>query len=191
MDDVMAAIKKEQEHPDLCAWAQETLKYLTSMSPTSLTIALEGLHRGRCQSIAQCFQMEFHLLQKFLVNHDMHEGVYKTLVYRGQTSQWQPPTLTDIDRDAILQKYFEAPSPWPTLSMVATKDFMQYPYRQYSLPTEQDIKDVVMKQHWSSPDQVVDHFVDQRHGKQGVKQKVAEILAGRTRRQDATLVWID
>ncbi|ORZ19549.1 ClpP/crotonase-like domain-containing protein [Absidia repens] len=197
LKDIVEAVKKEEQANP--AWAQETLKYLTSMSPTSLKVSLQQIRSGATLTIAQCFKMEFHLLQKFLAGHDFKEGVYKTLVHRGQKSEWQPATLDDVDDLKIKADYFNAPSDL-TLDMLTTKDFKQYPHRKYMLPTEDDIKNVVTGEaadvgnYALTRDEVVDYLVRERNGKQGVKQKVNEVLARKTKvleNQDGqTLKWV-
>jgi 3-hydroxyisobutyryl-CoA hydrolase len=199
MKDIVDAVKKEEQHPSTAAWAQETLKYLNSMSPTSLKVTLQQIRSGATLTIAQCFKMEFHLLQKFLTGHDFKEGVYKTLVHRGQKSEWQPASLDQVDDKAIKADYFNAPSPL-TLQMISKKDFKQYPHRKYMLPTEEDIKQVVTGEaadvgnYALTRDEIVDYLVRDRKGKQGVKQKVAEVLLRKTKvlenEEGQTLKWV-
>lgn len=199
MKDIVDAVKKEEQQPSTAAWAQETLKYLNSMSPTSLKVTLQQIRSGATLTIAQCFKMEFHLLQKFLTGHDFKEGVYKTLVHRGQKSEWQPASLDQVDDKSIKADYFNAPSPL-TLQMISKKDFKQYPHRKYMLPTEEDIKQVVTGEaadvgnYALTRDEIVDYLVRDRKGKQGVKQKVAEVLLRKTKvlenEEGQTLKWV-
>ncbi|KAI8337104.1 ClpP/crotonase-like domain-containing protein [Chlamydoabsidia padenii] len=199
MKDIVDAVKKEEQQSSTAAWAQETLKYLDSMSPTSLKVTLQQIRSGATLSIAQCFKMEFHLLQKFLTGHDFKEGVYKTLVHRGQKSEWQPATLDKVDDLTIKSDYFNAPSPL-TLKMITNKDFKQYPHRKYMLPTEEDIKQVVTGEaadvgnYALTRDEIVDYLVRDRKGKQGVKQKVSEVLSRKTKilenEEGQTLKWV-
>ncbi|KAI8096289.1 ClpP/crotonase-like domain-containing protein [Halteromyces radiatus] len=197
MKEIVEAVQKEEEANP--AWAKETLKYLNSMSPTSLKVTLQQLRSGATLSIAQCFKMEYHLLQKFVSGHDMKEGVYKTLVHRGQPSEWEPASLDQVDDKKIKSDYFNAPSPL-TLQLLSTKDFKQYPHRKYMLPTEEDIKQVVTGEaadvgnYALTREEIVNYLVRERKGKQGVKQKVTEVLARKTKvlqNQDGqTLKWV-
>ncbi|CAO3583485.1 unnamed protein product [Absidia cylindrospora] len=198
MEEIIDAVQKEQDTNPV--WAKETLKSLNTMSPTSLKVSLRSLRRGGDLTIAQCFQMEFQLLQKFLRSHDVYEGVHKTMVVRGQPAEWQPPTLDQVDDQAILADYFDAPSP-ESLAMVSPKDFTHYPHRHYALPSEDDIRKVVTGEAADvgnfamMHDEIIDYLVRAYNGKQGVKEKVAEVLSRKTRimeHQDGhTLKWID
>lgn len=63
VEEIVAALEKEDSE-----WAKETLKLMSRVSPTSLKIALRQLHNGAGYTLGQCFKMEFHLVQKFLVS---------------------------------------------------------------------------------------------------------------------------
>ncbi|ORX45076.1 ClpP/crotonase [Hesseltinella vesiculosa] len=194
MGDIMAAVKKEQGGK-ADAWAQETLKYLNSMSPTSLKVTLHQVRSGATLTIGQCFKMEFHLVQKFLKDHDFKEGVYNVLVHRGKQATWEPATLDEVDDQKIKADYFNAPSSL-TLSLLNNSDYKQYPHRKYMLPTEEEIKQVVTGEapnvgnYALSKQEVLDYVVRERNGKQGVKQKVLEVLERKTKDDNQTLKWV-
>lgn len=192
--EIVAALEKEPE----TEWTKETLKLLNSMSPTSLKVTLQQLRNGSTLSLAQCFKMEYHLVQKFLQGHDFKEGVTATLVTR-QKPNWKPDQLSHVDDTKIKQHYFDSPSPL-RLELLNSRDFKNYPYRKYMLPSEEDIKRVVTGE---APDvgnyalnrqQIVDHLTRERQGKQGVKQKVLEVLDRKTvenqKDQDKSLKWV-
>ncbi|KAG1151593.1 hypothetical protein G6F37_003038 [Rhizopus arrhizus] len=163
--EIIEAIEKEEA----CEWTKETLTLLSSMSPTSLKVTLEQIRRGKSMSLAQCFQMEYQLVQKFLGGHDFREGVYSTLVTRSRPN-WQPSQLAEVSESKIIQDYFESPSPLD-LVFLNQRDFKSYPHHQYMLPSEKDILSIRL-----SRQQVVNHFVNEYRGKQGVKQKVLDVL---------------
>lgn len=192
--EIVAALEKEPE----TEWTKGTLKLLNSMSPTSLKITLQQLRNGSTLSLAQCFKMEYHLVQKFLQGHDFKEGVTATLVTR-QKPNWKPDQLSHVDDTKIKQHYFDSPSPL-RLELLNSRDFKNYPYRKYMLPSEEDIKRVVTGE---APDvgnyalnrqQIVEHLTRERQGKQGVKQKVLEVLDRKTvenqKDQDKSLKWV-
>ncbi|KAI8060965.1 ClpP/crotonase-like domain-containing protein [Gongronella butleri] len=194
VSEIVAALKKEQGGA-ADAWAQAALKMLQGMSPTSLKVTLQQLRSGATLSVAQCFKMEYHLVQKFLKDHDFKEGVYSVLVNRGKKAEWQPATLDAVDDKKIAADYFNAPSPL-TLNLLNKKDFKQYPHRKYMLPSEEEIKRVVTGE---APDvgnyaltkqEVLDHILRDRKGKQGVKQKVTEVLDRKTKEDGQTLKWV-
>ncbi|KAG0737458.1 hypothetical protein G6F57_003367 [Rhizopus arrhizus] len=192
--EIVKAIEKEEESE----WKKETLKLLSSMSPTSLKVTLQQIRNGSALSLAQCFKMEYHLVQKFLQGHDFKEGVYATLVSRSK-AKWQPSELSQVDDRQIKQDYFDSPSPL-RLELLNKRDFKKYPHRKYMLPSEEDIMRVVTGE---APDvgnyalnrqQVIDYLLRERQGKQGVKQKVSEVLDRKTienkKDSDKSLKWV-
>ncbi|KAI7869753.1 ClpP/crotonase-like domain-containing protein [Spinellus fusiger] len=191
---ILAAVEKEDS-----AWGKETLKLLQNMSPTSLKVSLHQLRKGAHLSIAQCFKMEFQLVQKFFRGHDFKEGVNAVLVSRTQP-EWQPATLDQVNDKTLLSEYFDSPSE-QSLELLNTKDYKDSPYLKFALPTEEEIRQVVTGEapnvgdYALSYDDVVEHFVTERKSKQGVRQKVAEVLDRKTHAlgsgSDKSLQWSD
>lgn len=62
MEQIVEALEKEGSE-----WSIETLKALKAVSPTSLKVTLQQLRAGANLTLGQCFKMEYHLVQKFLV----------------------------------------------------------------------------------------------------------------------------
>jgi 3-hydroxyisobutyryl-CoA hydrolase len=192
--EIIAALEKETE----TEWTKETLKLLNSMSPTSLKVTLQQIRNGSTLSLAQCFKMEYHLVQKFLQGHDFKEGVTATLVTK-QKPNWKPDQLSHIDDIKIKQQYFDSPSPL-RLEMLTSRDYKNYPHRKYMLPSEEDIKRVVTGEaadvgnYALNRQQIVDHLLRERQGKQGVKQKVIEVLDRKTienqKDENKSLKWV-
>jgi 3-hydroxyisobutyryl-CoA hydrolase len=194
VEEIIQALEKEPES----AWQKETLKFLNSMSPTSLKVTLQQIRNGATLSLGQCFKMEYHLVQKFIEGHDFKEGVNATLVTR-TAANWSPKELSAVDATKIKQDYFDSPSPL-RLELLSGRDFKNYPHRKYMLPSEEDIKRIVTGE---APDvgnyalnrqQVIDHLLRERNGKQGLKQKVNEVLDRKTteikKDQDQSLKWV-
>ncbi|RUP44017.1 ClpP/crotonase-like domain-containing protein, partial [Jimgerdemannia flammicorona] len=181
---------------DKFEWAKVTLETLMKMSPTSLTVTLQQIRKGADMTISACFRMEFNLVQKFLVSPDFREGVTSLLVNKPATTPtWNPPTLSEISDTDVLNSYFFAPSP-NELSLLTSKDLSTL-HSRYALPTEKDIERVVTGEvkgvgiYALSKDQVVEWFSRDRRGKQGVREKVVEVLERRTTIIDADgLKWI-
>ncbi|KAI9015239.1 ClpP/crotonase-like domain-containing protein [Phycomyces nitens] len=180
VEEIIGSLEKEDS-----AWGAATLKLLNKMSPTSLKVTLQQLRNGASLSIAQSFKMEFHLVQKFFEGNDFKEGVNSTLVTR-TPPKWNPGSLEQVDLAKIRNDYFNASSS-AHLGLLTTKDFKQYPHRKFMLPSESDIKRVVTGE---APDvgnyalnreEVIEYFLKDRRNKQGVKQKVAEVLDRKTR----------
>lgn len=193
MEEIYAAVEKEGD----TAWAKDTLKLLNSVSPTSLKVTLMQLRTGANLSLGQCFKMEYHLVQKFLEGHEFKEGVYATLVRR-EPAKWQPAKIQDVDQTSIKATYFDAPSA-ERLQLWSNKDYKQYPHRKYMLPTEEDVKRVVTGEaadagsYALNREEVVEYFLRERNGKQGVKNKVLEILNRKTeylKGGEQTLKWV-
>lgn len=192
--EIMAALEKEPQ----TAWTEETIKLMKKMSPTSLKVTLQQLRNGATLSLAQCLKMEYHLVQKFLQAHDFKEGVYATLVTKSKPN-WVPTQLSDVNDAKVKQEYFDSPSPL-RLELLNSRDFKQYPHRKYMLPSEEDIKRVVTGEaadvgnYALNRQQVVDHLLRERQGKQGLKQKVLEVLDRKTvenkKDEDKSLKWV-
>ncbi|KAI9272547.1 ClpP/crotonase-like domain-containing protein [Sporodiniella umbellata] len=194
--DTVEAILQALEKEEPTEWTQETLKALKSMSPTSLKVSLLQIRSGKALSLAQCFKMEYHLVQKFLKDHDFKEGVYATLVRRA-SAHWEPSELSQVAD--IKSSYFDSSSPL-RLAFLNERDYKHYPHRHFMLPSELDIKRVVTGEasevgsYALNRQQIIDHFVRDREGKQGVKEKVDEVLNRKTieNKKDAekSLKWV-
>ena len=192
--EILKAVEKEPE----TEWRTETLKALNSMSPTSLKVTLQQIRNGSTLSLAQCFKMEYHLVQKFLKDHDFKEGVLATLVTK-EKPNWKPKTLDQVDDAKLKQDYFDSPSPL-RLSMLNKRDYKKYPHRKYMLPSEEDIKRVVTGEaadvgnYALNRQQILEHLLRERQGKQGLKQKVTEVLERKTivnaKDDEKSLKWV-
>jgi 3-hydroxyisobutyryl-CoA hydrolase len=165
--------------------------------------------------LVQCLRRDFVLTQKFIIRPDMRQGVYQTPAQESPT-QWSPATLDQVDEALTELDFFCTPSPH-SLTMATPIDFVQYPYRHYMLPSEAEIKQMVVEAsaaaaaagraaitmtmtqvgcYGMTTDQAVIYFSRQRNGKQGVRQKVTEVLARKTRTVPgpdglASLEWIE
>jgi len=89
-------------------FAQETLKTLRKMSPTSLKVTLEGLKRGaRARTIGEALQIEYRMSQAFMKRgSDFYEGIRAALVDKDGNPKWSPATLEEVT-DAIVESHFE------------------------------------------------------------------------------------
>lgn len=194
VEEIMSALEKEPQ----TAWTEETIKLMKKMSPTSLKVTLRQIRNGSTLSLAQCLKMEYHLVQKFLQGHDFKEGVNAVLETKSEP-KWVPSQLSEVNDGKIKQDYFDSPSPL-RLEMLNSRDFKKYPHRKYMLPSEEDIKRVVTGEaadvgnYALNRQQVVDHLLRERQGKQGLKQKVLEVLERKTvenlKVEDKSLKWV-
>ncbi|KAI9485455.1 MAG: ClpP/crotonase-like domain-containing protein [Benjaminiella poitrasii] len=188
--DSVSEIMKQLEKEDESDWKHEALKLMQAVSPTSLKVTLQQLRNGATLSLGQCFKMEYHLVQKFLEEHDFKEGVYATLVTRSKP-QWKPNSLEAIKDSEIKERYFNSPSP-TRLELLSSRDFKNYPHRKNMLPSEEDIKRVVTGEaadvgnYALTRQQVLSHFKQ----KQGLVQKINDVLDRKTIEKEQTLKWI-
>jgi 3-hydroxyisobutyryl-CoA hydrolase len=197
LDNVPAIIKAlEAETGETKEWAEQTLKTLHQRSPTAVHVSLKQMRLGKDWSIKETFQREHQIAAKFMRHPDFTEGVTALLVRRPKPGEarippaWTPATLEDIKpEDNIADPFFEV-SGEKRLSLLSDIDYRTYPHAKFSLPTENDVEALV-KQGGRSPAKVVNHFVELRQGKQGVKQVVGEIVSRKTKIEDGKAIWID
>jgi enoyl-CoA hydratase len=85
-------------------FATRTAAAIRKKSPTSLKLTLRAL--GDLQpSLRHALQVEFRVALRLMEGSDFYEGVRATVIDKGQTPAWQPPTLEQIS-NAMLAPYF-------------------------------------------------------------------------------------
>lgn len=118
--------------------------------------------------------------------HDFAEGVNAVLGKEKKKANWQPASLAEVDDARIKFQYFDSASKL-RLNLDGRKDYKEYPHRKYMLPSEEEIKAVVtgevpsVGQYALNEKEVVDFFLRERNNKQGVQQKVTEVLQRKTK----------
>ncbi|XP_026461730.1 3-hydroxyisobutyryl-CoA hydrolase, mitochondrial-like [Ctenocephalides felis] len=91
---------------DNSEWANNTLKAIKKMSPTSLKLTFAQLQRGsEMKSLAECLQMEYTIAVHSLQNPDFHEGVRARLIDKDNKPVWTPHQLEVITEDHI-ERFF-------------------------------------------------------------------------------------
>ncbi|KAL8601355.1 hypothetical protein ACOMHN_054648 [Nucella lapillus] len=100
---------------DQSQWAQEQLKTLQKMSPTSMKVALRQLQTGETLSLAETLQMEYRLSQRCMDDHDFYEGVRAVLVDKDQSPKWLPETLEGVTEEKL--NWYFSPLP-PDMELV-------------------------------------------------------------------------
>ncbi|KAI9678627.1 MAG: hypothetical protein M1817_005684 [Caeruleum heppii] len=186
IDDIISALKKEDSE-----WAQKTLKTLHERSPTSVRVALRQMRLGRSWGIGEAFQREAVMASKFMEHPDFVEGVSARLIRKpAETPRWQPASLEESN-DALVEDFFkvEGSERLTLLSEGPDWNYLHYPMGWIGLPTEDEVQRVV-REGEKSREQIVEAFLVEREFKQGVREKVDEILARKTRADGKMCFWI-
>lgn len=103
LDGVLESLRQGTAAGD--AFAKGALRTIELRSPTSLHVAQRQIRSGAMLSMDECMCMEFRILNRMLVNHDFYEGIRAAIIDKGSKPRWKPPTLDEIDEDAI-EAYF-------------------------------------------------------------------------------------
>ena len=93
---ILAALEAEAS-----AWARDTLKILSTKSPTSLKITFRQLREGRRLDFEAAMVMEYRLCQFCMEGHDFFEGVRAVIVDKDNPPKWDPPTLGKVTRSLV------------------------------------------------------------------------------------------
>lgn len=177
--EILQALREELNGPHK-VWAEKTLNTLSARSPTSVYVTLEQLSQGNRWSIAETFQREHQIAAKFMRHPDFVEGVSAQLIRKDKKPQWQVAGLEDViySKD-VTKPFFEISPDVEPLELLTQEDYDEYPHRKLGLPTEEEVRRVVRSKEYKAIE-VVRLFIEQRDGKQGVKEVVSEILARKT-----------
>ncbi|KKK20460.1 hypothetical protein P175DRAFT_0498677 [Aspergillus ochraceoroseus IBT 24754] len=187
-DTVEGIIKALEQETEQKKWAQKTLETLSIRSPTSLKVTLRQLRLGRKWSISETFQREHHIAARFMRHPDFVEGVKARLVSKpARQAEWQPATLGEV-ADEQVSEFFNIPEGETRMSLLSEGDYEAYPHARFGLPSEKEIEKFV-RAGSESQKQIVDEFVAKWGNKDGVKEKVAEVLARRTTKTPEGLQW--
>ncbi|PWY67208.1 ClpP/crotonase [Aspergillus heteromorphus CBS 117.55] len=184
VEEIFRALESEKERRE---WAQKTLETLSARSPTSLKVALRALRVGKKWNIAETFQREHHIASKFMQHPDFVEGVKARLMSKPpRQATWQPATLEEVTTEMV-NDFFSIPEGKARLPLLSEGNYEAYPY-SYGLPSEELIEKLVRGDSDAKGFKVND-FVSKWGGKEGVREKVAEVLARRTVRTPEGLRW--
>ncbi|KAK0727309.1 ClpP/crotonase-like domain-containing protein [Lasiosphaeria miniovina] len=189
VEDIISAL--ETEEGPAKAWAQGVLDMLHQRSPTSVHVALRQMRIGRKWTIAETFRREHQIAAKFMAHRDFNEGVTAVLIDK-RAPKWKPAALEDILPDSNISEPFIRVDDYPPpLQLVNDTDYAQYPYGKLGLPTEREVEDQVSRGNMTRK-QVLDHFLQDRSFKQGVREVVKEILDRKTAASplDNTASWL-
>jgi len=102
LGDVLRSLEAEAASD---VFAAETLATILKRSPTSLAVTFRQIGYGLTLSIDDCMRMEFRILNRMLLGHDLYEGIRAAIIDKGSVPQWQPATLDAVD-EASIEAYF-------------------------------------------------------------------------------------
>lgn len=183
MKDILEALEKEDTE-----WARGVIKTLRERSPTSVHVTLLQLRLGKSWTISQTFQRESNIAAQFMRHPDFVEGVLKQLAKPRQKPTWDPPTIEEVKSDGVEAFFRYQGEPMELLKNQG--DYRMYPHAKFGLPSEEKIKRII-DEGMATQKSVVQHLIDEYNGKQGVKQKVNEVVLRKTERNESSgfLKW--
>jgi 3-hydroxyisobutyryl-CoA hydrolase len=185
VEEIIKALENETKNKE---WAQKTLETLTVRSPTSLKVTLRQLRLGKKWGIADTFRREHQIAASFMRHPDFVEGVSARLISKPPTQpKWQPESLDAVTSKDI-DAFFSIPDGQAKLALFNDTNYSQYPHAHYALPSEAEIEKFV-RDNSKSQAQTVKEFVSKWGEKEGVREKVAEVLARRTVKTSEGLRW--
>lgn len=156
-------------------------------------------------TLGTVLQMEMGLATAYIngASPDFFTGVTKVLVEKEKgRPNWTPETLAGIANEKVVKDFFAPDSPFlahmPQLSLPSGRSA---PWRDYALPSEDEIGQMVLGSHRTSGDkglnleELLTRFDRLRRGKHGVREKVLEVALRRCRVDDdperqGCLEWI-
>ncbi|KAB5563131.1 ClpP/crotonase-like domain-containing protein [Coniochaeta sp. 2T2.1] len=180
----------EAETGETKEWAEQTIKTLHERSPTAVHVTLRQMQVGKHWTIAETFKREQQMAAKFMAHNDFTEGVTALLINKTKNPKWTPATLEDVkENEDLASPFFEVSDEMETLQLVYDRDYREYPYREFALPSERDVENLVSEGTLSRGD-VVSKLVERTGRKQGVEPVVKEILERKTTvNENGKAVW--
>lgn len=100
LDDLMTALEKDDSD-----FANDTLKILSRMSPTSMRITFEQMKRGGALDFDENMKMEFRVVRRIMEGKDFFEGVRAQILDKDRNPKWDPESL-DAITDEDITYYF-------------------------------------------------------------------------------------
>ncbi|KAI1138794.1 ClpP/crotonase [Hypoxylon sp. FL0543] len=188
---IITALKEEEGSTK--AWAEKTLETLHRRSPTSVHVALRQMRIGRKWSIAETFEREHQIAARFMNHPDFTEGVTALLISKEEPKpqpKWQPASLDDIQPGSeLVESFFNTRGGPPKLKLATDRDYSEYPYQSFGVPTEWDVYKLV-REGGRSRHEIREEFVRRKNGRQGISTIVDEILARKTTiNEDGKAQW--
>ncbi|KAJ5945704.1 3-hydroxyisobutyryl-CoA hydrolase [Penicillium verhagenii] len=188
IEEIFLALEKEKETNE--KWAKETLETLSSRSPTSLKVTLRQMRVGKKWDIAETFKREHQIAANFMRHPDFVEGVKARLMSKpARQAEWQPATLEEVSQEDV-DNFFKVPEGETTLELLNNKTYQNYPHERFALPSEAAIEETVRNNRMSKKE-TVKHMVERWGQKEGVAEKVYNVLSKRTKEgENGGLTWV-
>jgi 3-hydroxyisobutyryl-CoA hydrolase len=195
-DSVRAIIAQlEAEEGPMQEWAEQTLATIRMRSPTSVHVTLRQMQLGKNWTIAETFKREHSIASKFMKHPDFVEGVSAKLIRKNELGKaaedpsWKPASLDDIGpKDNIAEDFFTQDEKSKNFRLLNDRDYREYPFGKFGVPHETDVERVVRNGE-TSANGIVRHFINERRGKQGVKEVVQDIVNRKVRTENGHTVW--
>jgi 3-hydroxyisobutyryl-CoA hydrolase len=157
----------------LKTWAQKTTDTIRTRSPTSVAVTFEQMRIGRQWSIKQTFQKEYEIASAFMAHPDFVEGVTAKLIERKkERPNWQPSTLEEVKKRDV-HGFFMEREDGKKLQLLSEADYTEYPHKWIGLPREEEI---LREMSGSKKEEAVERLLERYGGKQGVREKVREVM---------------
>jgi enoyl-CoA hydratase/carnithine racemase len=99
----------KETRPQYAQWAADSLKLLSTRSPTMLAVTIEQLKRGREMDFAQCLRMEIGMARQCFDQGDFIEGVRALVIDKDNAPHWKPARNEDV---TAAQVEFIFQDPW-------------------------------------------------------------------------------
>jgi 3-hydroxyisobutyryl-CoA hydrolase len=165
---------------EILDWIEKTRNTIRSRSPTSVKVTYRQLTEGARWSIAETFRKEHGIASKFMEHADFVEGVSALLIDKPKRKPtWTPASFVDVS-DKDVDAFFTNKTEFELLDQEAGstgQDYTSYPHARFALPTDQAVEAC-----WKSGmrhKQILQKLTRDYNGKQGVKEKVEDILSRR------------
>lgn len=186
VEEIFQALESETEQKE---WAQKTLETLSSRSPTSLKVTLRQQRLGKKWSISETFQREHAIAGKFMRHPDFVEGVKARLMSKPpRQAEWKPATLAEVTPE-VVETFFEVPEDEGRLPLFSEKDYNSYPHQRFALPSEAEIETCVREERLGLK-KTIEKFATEWNQKDGVREKVTEVLDRRTVSDNDGWRWV-
>lgn len=197
VEEIVASLTEmSKSEGEVGQWAKTTLDELHLRSPTSLKVALQAVRRGKNMTLGQVLQMEMNAATAFIngASADFVTGVTAVLVdkIKGRP-KWSPDSLSGVSDEHITKTFFDPSSPYLTTSpQLSFSKTLEKPWKNYALPSEEEIGEVIRGTHPTSGElsldleEVQNHVARMRAGKGGLVSKLQDVLQRRTRIVPAT-----